>query len=59
MTTPKRGKKYKEIVEKGCSGYYISTTEYHEWECGDEYEWECDDCPVVIEMMNDIMRRKR
>ena len=59
MAVPKRGKRYKEIVEKGCSGYFVSNSDYQEWECGDEYEWECDMCPVVIEMKKEKMRRNK
>jgi hypothetical protein len=46
MNPPKRGKKYWEIVNRGCGG----TRDYWgEYDCKHPYNWTCDDCPVCIE----------
>lgn len=46
MTPPKRGKKYKEIVERGCS---IEQDHNGDYSCIHEYDWTCDHCPVNVE----------
>ncbi len=46
MKTPKRGKKYKEIIDHGCGGYQTYEGDYN---CHHRYEWECDICPCCIE----------
>ena len=50
MNPPRRNsKKYKEILEKGCGGYFCDTINGFEYDCTHGYEWECDYCPIVIE----------
>ena len=49
MSAPKRGKKYKEVLERGCSGYRIWTDWGWENYCEHDYDWECDNCPIVFE----------
>ena len=46
MNAPKRGKKYKEIVLRGCGGY---RDYWGDFDCHHKYDWDCDDCPVCIE----------
>jgi len=47
MNPPKRGKKYKEVIERGCGLIYF---EYEgDYDCEWKYEWECDHCPIVVE----------
>ena len=48
MKPPKRGsKKYKEILELGCGGWYDEWN--GDYDCHHPYDWSCDDCPIVIE----------
>jgi hypothetical protein len=44
---PKRGKKYKEVVDRGCGLLYYPYE--GDYDCYWEYEWDCDRCPIVIE----------
>jgi len=46
MTAPKRGKKYKSVVDAGCGGYRDYWGEYY---CRHNYDWTCDECPWSIE----------
>lgn len=46
MNPPKKGKKYWEIVNRGCGGYRDYWGEY---DCRHPYDWTCDDCPCCIE----------
>ena len=49
MSAPKRGKKYKEVLERGCGGYRTWTDWGWEYDCEHDYDWECDNCPIVVE----------
>lgn len=47
MNAPKRGKKYKEIVLRGCG--YKHDSFNGDGDCEHGYEWDCDYCPCTIE----------
>jgi hypothetical protein len=51
MNAPKRGKKYWEVVNRGCGGYRDYWGEY---DCKHPYDWTCDDCPCCIEHQKEI-----
>jgi len=46
MNPPKRGKKYKDIVSRGCGCY---RDYFGEFDCRHKYDWTCDDCPCCVE----------
>ena len=46
MNPSKRGKKYKDIVNRGCGCYKTYDGDY---DCEHRYDWECDNCPCCIE----------
>lgn len=46
MPVPKRGKKYQEVVDRGCGGWVDYWGEYT---CDHDYDWTCDECPCSIE----------
>jgi len=50
VKAPKRGKKYKEVIDRGCGGYQDHEGDYA---CEHGYEWSCDNCPLVIEKYKD------
>lgn len=50
MKPPKAGsKRYKEILKRGCGGYFSDTLDGFEFDCEHGYGWECDHCPIVVE----------
>jgi hypothetical protein len=50
MGAPKYGtSQFKKVLNKGCGGYWISTTDYHEFDCSHKYGWLCDECPINVE----------
>ena len=58
MKVPKEGtKKYKEIVARGCGGYWENNSNAHEFDCEHGYDWDCDYCPCTTENMKN--RRKK
>jgi hypothetical protein len=56
MNPPKRGKKYKEIVERGCGGYQTWEGDY---DCRHPYDWACDDCPCCIEYQKELWKKEK
>jgi hypothetical protein len=47
IKAPKQGKKFWEIVNRGC---VLNRDPYNgDCDCGHGYEWEYDDCPCNIE----------
>jgi hypothetical protein len=55
MNPPKRGKKYKEIVDRGCGGYQTWEGDY---DCRHPYDWACDDCPCCIEYQKELWKKE-
>lgn len=52
MNAPKRGKKYQEVLNKGCGGYQCGNPiDGYDFDCEHDYEWDCDNCPIVVEIM--------
>lgn len=56
---PKKGKKYKEIVDLGCGGNRTNTSNGSDFDCDFEYPWDCDSCPVIIEEEKFLQMRKK
>jgi len=46
ISVPKKGKKFWEIVERGCG--YEADTFNGDGDCIHEYNWECDNCPCTV-----------
>ncbi len=48
MNAPKRGRKYQEVVNRGCGlRYYPYEGDY---DCDHKYDWDCEDCPCGVEI---------
>jgi hypothetical protein len=55
MKAPKRGKKFKEIVDRGCGLKYY---EYEgDYDCTHGYDWECDECPAALNIRGQNIRK--
>ena len=55
MNPPKKGKKYWEIVNRGCGGH---RDYFGEFDCQHPYGWSCDECPWSIEYQKEKAKIK-